>query len=330
MTTPLDNVPWLYFVPVLVPMALYSWLALRWAIEQFKREEVLFREAERWEMRLWLRRLFREKEALPSTGQALFAFTLVIALRWLVLGDGDPGSLVLRTGIAYLASVATPPLLMALLLTTRPRQGLALRLPSLKAFLVAALLAALLLPPLAKMTLIILHQFPRLEDLLSERQPLVQELRTVRNGEGTFWWMYLLVYVLLPGVCEELAFRGFILAGLRRRFPVWTAIFISSFLFALYHMNVFQSLPTFILGVVLGMLAVRSRSIFPGMLFHFLYNGMLMGVPLLERFGYADDVPLQGAFHPAVTVLFALLACVLLAALGCRLSTEESSPPSAD
>src|SRR5262249_24749313 len=121
MTAPLDKVPWLYFVPVLVPMALYSWLALRWAIEQFKREEVLFREAERWEMRRWLRRLFREKEALPSTGQALFAFALILVLRWLVLDDGDPGSLVIRTGISYLAFVATPPLLMALLLTTRPR-----------------------------------------------------------------------------------------------------------------------------------------------------------------------------------------------------------------
>lgn len=322
MTTPLDKVPWLYFGPVLVPMALYSWLALRWAIEQFKREEVLFREAERWEMKLWLRRLFREKEALPSTGQALFAFTLIMVLRWSAFAGSDPGSLVIRTGISYLAFVATPPLLMALLLTTRPRQGLALRLPSLHALLVAALLVALLLPPLTKLTLTILQQFPRLEDLLSERQPLVHELRTLRDGEGACWWMYLLVFVFLPAVCEELAFRGFILTGLRRRFPAWTAILISSFLFALYHMNVFQALPTFILGVVLGMLAVRSGSVFPGMLFHLLYNGMLIGVPLLARFGYTDDsVPLQAFFDPAVASLFALLACTLLAKLGYRLST---------
>src|SRR5439155_13829294 len=91
MTVPLDKVSGLYFVPVLVPMALYSWLALRWAIEQFKREEVLFREAERWEIRLWLRRLFREKEALPSTGQALFGFALIVALHWIVSGGADPG-----------------------------------------------------------------------------------------------------------------------------------------------------------------------------------------------------------------------------------------------
>jgi len=56
----------LLFVPVLAPMVIYSWLALRWAIAQFQREEVLFREAERLELGLWLKRLLREKEALPT------------------------------------------------------------------------------------------------------------------------------------------------------------------------------------------------------------------------------------------------------------------------
>src|SRR5207302_1313920 len=99
MTVSLDKVPWLYFIPVLAPMALYSWMALRWAIEQFKREDVLFREAERLEIKLWLRRLFREKEALPSTGQALFCFALIVALRWIPFVS-DGGSLMSRTGIS--------------------------------------------------------------------------------------------------------------------------------------------------------------------------------------------------------------------------------------
>jgi sodium transport system permease protein len=322
MTVPLDKVPWLFFVPVLAPMALYCWLALRWAIEQFKREEVLFREAERLEIGLWLRRLFRDKEALPSTGQAFFCFALLVGLRWITFDSVDLSSLVIRTGTCYLACVATPSLLMALLLTTQPRRGLGLRLPSIHDLLIAALLAALLLPPLAKLTVTILHQFPQLEHLLNERQPLVHELHTLRAGRGTFWWMYVLVYVLLPAISEELTFRGFILTGLRSRFPVWTAVLISSFLFALYHMNVFQAVPTFILGMVLGMLAVRSRSILPSMLFHLLYNGMIIGVPLLARFGYTDEsVPLQAVFHPVVTAVFAALACTLLAALGKSLPT---------
>jgi sodium transport system permease protein len=39
MTAPsLQQVPWPFFVPVFLPIVLYSGLALRWAIEQFKRE----------------------------------------------------------------------------------------------------------------------------------------------------------------------------------------------------------------------------------------------------------------------------------------------------
>ena len=51
--------PWPYFFPVLAATGIYGWLALRWAVWQFQREEVLFREAERLEVGLWLRRLIR-------------------------------------------------------------------------------------------------------------------------------------------------------------------------------------------------------------------------------------------------------------------------------
>src|SRR5215472_12721777 len=126
MTAPsLQQVPWLFFLPVLAPMVLYSGLALRWAIEQFKREEVLFREAERLEIRLWVRRLFRDKEMLPGAGQALFCFALIVALRWFSFGIGNDRSLLVSTAITYLAFVTAPPLFMAMLLTTRPRLGLA-------------------------------------------------------------------------------------------------------------------------------------------------------------------------------------------------------------
>ena len=106
-------------------MVLYSWLALRWAIDQFQREEVLFREAERLDIGLWLRRLFRDKEALPSAGQAVFCFVLILVLHWLSLGFGRRLPLLAHGGIRYLAFMAAPPLFMALLLTTRPQQGLA-------------------------------------------------------------------------------------------------------------------------------------------------------------------------------------------------------------
>jgi sodium transport system permease protein len=316
MTSPLEQVPWIYFGPVLLPIVLYSWLALRWAIEQFNREEVLFREAERLDLVLWLRRLFRDKDPYPSVGQALFCFGVILTLRWLAFGLGEQWPLPVRTAIGYLAFVAAPPLFMALLLTARPKEGLLLRLPTLRAAAAGPLLAVLLLPPLSGLTMVILEQFPPLRQLVAERNPLTEELWEVSQGElgEARIWQYGLVLGLLPAVCEELAFRGFILSGLRRRYHARAAILFSSFLFALFHMNVFQFLPAFLLGAVLGLLAVRSGSLLPGILFHLVHNGLMIGLVRLGAWLREEGYSIE--LSPAVWIgwLGTGLVCAALAA----------------
>jgi sodium transport system permease protein len=266
----------IYFVPVLVPMVVYSWLALRWAISLFKREEVLFREAERLDIGLWLRRLLRDKEALPSAGEAVFCFVCILALRWVSFGVGNHLSLLTRTGISQLAFVATPPLFMALLLTTRPRLGLALTRPPSWGWPAAVGLACLVMPPLAMLTSAILAQFPALKALLELEHPLTSELSALAAQDD---WLatlpYFLVLAVLPAICEELAFRGFILMGLLRAFRPFAAVLVSAFLFSLYQMNVFQFAPHFVFGVVLGILVVRTGSVLPAIAFHLVYNGLL-------------------------------------------------------
>jgi sodium transport system permease protein len=277
----LSQVPWLYFTPVLLPIVLYSWLALRWAIDQFHREEVLFREAERIDVGLWFRRLFREKEETPSSGEAFFLFGMIIFLRWLSLSFGAHLPGIVHTGVSLLAFVAMPTLMMALMLNTKPAEGLSLRWPQWGEVGVAAGLAILLLPPLAALAQTVFAHFENLTRLLQERQPIVEELLNLNRRD---LFVTLLIFGALPAVCEELAFRGYILTGLLKRYRPRTAILLSSFLFALFHMNVFQFLPSFFLGVVLGLLTVRSKSLFPAMVFHFLHNSLLIaGMYVVKR-----------------------------------------------
>jgi sodium transport system permease protein len=324
MTTTLDKVPWLYFGPVIVPIILYSWLALRWAIEQFRREEVLFREAERLEIGLWIRRVFRDKEPLPSTGQALFCFVLIVAMRWLFFSGPSSHPLLERTAVAYFAFAAAPPLFMSLLLTTRPLLGLRLRRPSVASIVMACLLAGLLLPPLAALTNYILGQFPLLKRLLFERNPLVEDLLTASETGEAHWGSYFLVLGVIPALFEELAFRGFILTGLQRRLSPWSAVLISSAFFAIYHMNVFQAAPAFVMGAVLGTLTLWSRSVVPAMVFHLLYNSLLISPALLPTLSQEDTpIPVPSLFHPLVIVLFSLAAFLLLAYMGWRISGRE-------
>jgi len=274
----LGDIPWAYFVPVLAPIGLYSWLALQWAIEQFNREAVLFREAERLDLVLWLKSLFRDKEPLPTSGEAFFAVGLLIGLRWLSLGMGTQWTLAMRTVIGELAFVATPPLFMALLLNTAPGAGLYLRWPKVRETALAALLAILMLPPMIGMTQVIVWRFP---NFLEGAHPMIEVMRGIHEGRdldsGQFL-TYLLSFALVPALCEEVAFRGFVLCGLHQGFRPRNAVFLSSFFFALFHLNVFLFVPTFLFGVVLGLLTVRSKSLLPAILFHFLHNTVLIGL----------------------------------------------------
>ena len=116
---------------------------------------------------------------------------------------------------------------------------------------------------------------------------------------------------LLPAVCEELAFRGFMLSGLRRRFRPWTAILLSGFLYALYQMNVFQFVPHFLVGVVLALLVTRTGSVLSAMLFHGVWNSVL-----ILPFVWPESARRLEAVFADSTVLPAglVLGCLLLAA----------------
>jgi sodium transport system permease protein len=319
-----DRGVWFYFLPVLAPMVIYSWLALRWAIEQFQREDVLFREAERLDLGLWLRRLLREKDMLPSAGEAFFCFGLILVLRWLSFGLGQHLPLLIRTGIGQVAFVAAPPLFMAVLLTTRPWRGLGVRLPPWWAWPAAALLALLVVPPLAELTFAILRQFPALKTLLALNDPLTRELQSLMGSSPSGRPLgYFFVLAVLPAVCEELAFRGFLLHGLMRGFRPWTAILLSAFLFAMYQMNVFQFVPHFVFGVILGLIVVRTGSVLPAVLFHLVYNALLIApavwpglfdfVPNLSP--SAETVPDLMTWRVLLSAVCTVLATAALAAI---------------
>lgn len=74
-------------------------------------------------------------------------------------------------------------------------------------------------------------------------------------------------------IYEEVLFRGFLLPSLTRYLPVWSAILISSFVFALAHGNVSEVIPLVTLGIILGVTYTRSRNLLSSMLIHSLWNG---------------------------------------------------------
>src|SRR5262249_19883519 len=85
----------------------------------------------------------------------------------------------------------------------------------------------------------------------------------------------------------------------------------AAFLFALYPMNVFQFVPLFVLGLVLGVLATRSGSVVPGLTFHLLYAGLLLALAWLRRQGGPAEDVAAVLHHPAQLAASALGAALL-------------------
>lgn len=82
----------------------------------------------------------------------------------------------------------------------------------------------------------------------------------------------LLDFCILAPVIEEVLMRGFLLEGLSINYGKIAALIISSVLFALLHFNLLQIVPSFICGIILGLLYFRTGSLFSCILAHAGYN----------------------------------------------------------
>src|SRR5262245_12131511 len=284
-----------FSMPVLGMTALCCFFAIRWAVAQFNNESVLFRESERFHLVLWLRHLRLNRTPLPTAGQAvLLALIILLARFTFSLAAPQPTSwsvLAITTLIMLIAFVATPACIMAILFTRRPPQTLLLRPPTFIATIpIAAILAAALHPLLLWLNQGIAWLYP------------LNPLAAAKLGEieGMFLnaplWQALAVICLAPAICEELAFRGFILSGLRQSGRDWTAIIITSAVFGLAHGILQQSLGAAVIGVVIGFIAVKSGSLWPGVAYHAVHNGLSVCV------GRLTLVTINS--HPLMRVLF--------------------------
>lgn len=98
---------------------------------------------------------------------------------------------------------------------------------------------------------------------------------TIPSVDGFGLVGVLFVIAVLPAVFEEVLFRGILLKGLKG-FPVWAAALLCGGMFSLFHQNPAQTLYQFFCGVAFALIAIRSGSILPTALAHFLNNALII------------------------------------------------------
>ena len=136
------------------------------------------------------------------------------------------------------------------------------------------------------------------------------------SGLGSDLLVSVVYGVILAPIAEELAFRAISLKYLiRGGLPCWIAVTVQALLFGILHMNLVQSTYTFVLGLVLGAVMLKTGKLFYTVLAHITFN--IWGIFADRIFPWADRL--------SPFLLVAIFVPVILLAL--RYLMEDKGAP---
>ena len=288
-----------YLVPTSIVTAICCLLTIRWAVDLFSNEAVLFRENERFSVGAWLRSLVRDRGVTPSAAEGFMCAILLLMLQFFARVFAPmPTSWAMfatQTLIVQMALVAAPVLLLAVMLTASPRRSLLLVTTPWRNVAMAVLLAFLAHPVASALSELLQKMYPINPEALAVLAEVSKLL------EGVPLWQVVLLMAVVPAICEELAFRGFVLSGLRHLGHKGMAILISSLFFGIVHAFLQQSINAFILGMLLGYIAVQTGSLLPGVVFHAIHNSLAIAINGVVTVDTLEQYPLlKLVFAPSV------------------------------
>lgn len=302
-------------VPVFLSTGVFACLGMLMAVWIFQREEIMLSE-ERG-IPITIRRNRFIPRPMPTPGMAFGHFGFIMLLLFYVASPLQawkliPGLLLTEWGL--LLGVT---LFVLWFTRTGLRTSLRLRLPG------PLPLAGAVLAGLGWVAIILQagtwHQ--RILPVPEDMQQVFADLFSMGTTPGGLI-LLLLAVAVTPAICEEFLFRGFILSGLQARMGKWPAILLTALFFGVFHLSIYRLLPTALTGILLGYLAVRTASIWPGMIVHVLVNGISILVA-------TEWIPTPGNIEQVGLPWPVLLGAVVLLAAGLALSGRGASSTSA-
>ncbi len=279
---------------------LYAAMALMFAARVFEREDLLVGSG-----RASFRQLFtwkRQKGGTPSLDVALFGFAVILVVVFYasIIFEKMSNKTAQLLGTQY-GLMLLPPLLILGLSGASIRESLALRLPKWRSVAGAVLVgisAGVVVSALALRLVPVPKEFSENlgQALMLDGQPL---------------WLLLFAVALTPAICEESLFRGFLFSGLSKAGP-WIALVASSLLFGLAHGSIYRLIPTATLGFLIGIVRWRSNSLIPGVLIHFLNNGIALTLlyyrpPQVDAYVQGEQIPLWLGGVAAIVLALGLI-----------------------
>ena len=282
---------------VLLSNVLYAFVAVWFLGKIYNSESILFGESAS-ELKIFERRKNIKKGSIPSVQEALLVLLVAILLMLYVGGIVSLSDAKLGLLMQQLLFMAGLPILVCVYIKADMCKVFRIHLPKGKHILAAVLMFFGVISANVFVSNIMTKLFPNSGQNISEQFTAILD--------GVPFWGALLLIALLPAVCEEIMFRGYLLTAFGAKMKLLPAILWVSILFGFSHMSLIKVLSTAVLGMGLAYTAYRSDSIFTSSVIHFLNNGFAVFVMYYgENISWINDdkltIPLMAV---AVVVMF--------------------------
>ena len=121
-------------------------------------------------------------------------------------------------------------------------------------------------------------------------------------------WLIILAMAVTPAVCEELVFRGYIQSQHSNR-TIKQAALLNGLFFGIIHFNMQQFAYAFVMGIIFAYMVYYTRSIWAGILPHFIVNAT-QGI--LSRAVFVTSADLQAEQEALTSAISAEVAAILV------------------
>lgn len=229
----------------------------------------------------------KKKMSLTTVAGICFSVTAILFVAVQILGvfglipEVFFTNIVLNLTVAQIGFILLPTLVILFVARHNIKDALRLNKPKISEILISASFPIVLFPAMLGLATIALLIVGLLfgSTNLDGLEPLT----------STSLWLLILIGALLPGICEEVLFRGAVLSGLQKNGIVF-GIIASAILFGLFHMDPQRFVAQALMGAVAAIVVYRTNSIFTGMTVHFTNNAFSFLISdLLRSSGAADE-----------------------------------------
>ncbi|HXY33250.1 MAG TPA: ABC transporter permease subunit/CPBP intramembrane protease [Planctomycetaceae bacterium] len=273
---------------VVISTGLFALAAIGVAARIFGTDAILYGSHGTWSD---LFRRPRRASAAPTATSGLLGLAIIFPTYFLASNLLSRSTLVGLDGRLWLAALVEVlvflqiPLALAVLNRVDLSTGFRLKPAPVAAFAGALVLGVSLWPFAHQIVVWLIHlEITDLDPrMMAAAEQLLAKIKEVSPA--------LLIFTLgiVPAVCEEFFFRGYLLSSLRRSKSAPRAVLLSSALFGIFHLVATDRLqferlaPSTALGLVLGWLCIRCGSLLPGMLLHASHNSLILAAAHYQK-----------------------------------------------